>query len=88
MIGTVATTLLNFSKPGDNVAFYSAICFTFASLLAIAYAGVIFVIRALKLRAHEVSEWYYDRYGPTVLSLVLLASIVANLGMRIAEDGL
>ncbi|CUA67274.1 Vacuolar transporter chaperone 4 [Rhizoctonia solani] len=88
MIGTVATTLLNFSKPGDNVAFYSAICFTFASLLAIAYAGVIFVIRALKLRAHEVSEWYYDRYGPTILSVVLLASIAANLGMRIAEDGL
>ncbi|CEL55103.1 Vacuolar transporter chaperone 4 OS=Schizosaccharomyces pombe (strain 972 / ATCC 24843) GN=vtc4 PE=1 SV=2 [Rhizoctonia solani AG-1 IB] len=88
MIGTVATTLLNFSKPGDNVAFYSAICFTFASLLAIAYAGVIFVIRALKLRTREVSEWYYDRYGPTVLSVVLLASIAANLGMRIAEDGL
>ncbi|CAE6443403.1 unnamed protein product [Rhizoctonia solani] len=87
MIGTVATTLLNFSKPGDNVAFYSAICFTIASLLAIAYAGVIFVIRALKLRTREVSEWYYDRYGPTVLSLVLLASIAANLGMRIAEDG-
>ncbi|KAH7342109.1 SPX-domain-containing protein [Rhizoctonia solani] len=87
MIGTVATTLLNFSKPGDNVAFYSAICFTFASLLAIAYAGVIFVIRALKLRTREVSEWYYDRYGPTILSVVLLASIVANLGMRVAEDG-
>ncbi|KAF8666569.1 SPX protein [Rhizoctonia solani] len=87
MIGTVATTLLNFSKPGDNVAFYSAICFTFASLLAIAYAGVIFVIRALKLRTREVSEWYYDRYGPTVLSVVLLASIAANLGMRISEDG-
>ncbi|KDN34843.1 hypothetical protein RSAG8_12075, partial [Rhizoctonia solani AG-8 WAC10335] len=88
LVGTVATTLLNFSKPGDNVAFYSAICFTFASLLAIAYAGVIFVIRALKLRAHEVSEWYYDRYGPTVLSVVLLASIITNLGMRLAEDGL
>lgn len=87
MIGTVATTLLNFSKPGDNVAFYSAICFTFASLLAIAYAGVIFVIRALKLRTREVSEWYYDRYGPTALSLVLLGSIAANLGMRIAEGG-
>ncbi|KAG8733668.1 vacuolar transporter chaperone [Ceratobasidium sp. 423] len=88
MIGTVATTLLNFGKPGDHVAFYSAICFTIASLLAIAYAGVIFVIRALKLRTREVSEWYYDRYGPTVLSVVLLASIAANLGMRIAEDGL
>ncbi|KAJ1307185.1 hypothetical protein OPQ81_001301 [Rhizoctonia solani] len=86
MIGTVATTLLNFSKPGDNVAFYSAVCFTFASLLAIAYAGVIFVVRALKLRTREVSEWYYDRYGPTTLSIVLLASIVTNLGMRIAED--
>ncbi|QRV89661.1 vacuolar transporter chaperone 4 [Ceratobasidium sp. AG-Ba] len=87
LIGTVATTLLNFSKPGDRVAFVSAICFTFAALLAIAYAGVIFVVRALKLRSREVSEWYYDRYGPTVLSLVLLASIATNLGMRLAEGG-
>ncbi|KAG8744137.1 vacuolar transporter chaperone [Ceratobasidium sp. 414] len=87
LIGTVATTLLNFSKPGDRVAFVSAICFTFASLLAIAYAGVIFVVRALKLRSREVSEWYYDRYGPTVLSVVLLASIATNLGMRLAEGG-
>jgi hypothetical protein len=67
------------------VAFVSAICFTFASLLSIAYAGVIFVVRALKLRSREVSEWYYDRYGPTVLSLVLLASIATNLGMRMVE---
>lgn len=87
LIGSVATTLLNFSKPGDRVAYISAICFTFASLLAIAYAGVIFVVRALKLRTREVSEWYYDKYGPTVLSVVLLASIATNLGMRVAEDG-
>ncbi|QRW03866.1 vacuolar transporter chaperone 4 [Ceratobasidium sp. AG-Ba] len=87
LIGTVATTLLNFSKPGDHVALVSAICFTFAALLAIAYAGVIFVVRALKLRSREVSEWYYDRYGPTVLSLVLLASIATNLGMRLVEGG-
>lgn len=85
LIGTVATTLLNFGEPGDNVVFVSAICFTFAALLAIAYAGVIFVVRALKLRNREVSEWYYDKYGPTVLSLVLLASIGVNLVMRIVE---
>jgi hypothetical protein len=63
----------------------SAGLFTFASLLAIAYAATIFVFRARRMRARRADGLYYDRWGPTGLCVVLLGALGANLGMRIAE---
>ncbi|KAJ7769035.1 VTC domain-containing protein [Mycena olivaceomarginata] len=43
-IGTIATTLLNFTSPEDSRGLISAALFTLAALLAIAYSAAIFVL--------------------------------------------
>jgi hypothetical protein len=85
LIGTIATTLLNFVPPGDARGLVSAGLFTLAALLAIAYAAGIFVYRARRLRQRRAEGLYYDRWGPTALCAVLLGALGANIGMRAAE---
>jgi len=84
-IGTIATTLLNFVPPGDKVGLISAGLFTLAALVAIAYSAVIFVYRALKLRKRHADGLYYDKYGPTILSLSLIGALGANIVLRLRE---
>ncbi|KAF7312544.1 SPX domain-containing protein [Mycena indigotica] len=84
-IGTIATTLLNFTEPSDTYGLISAALFTLAALLAIAYSAAIFVYRAYRLRARRAEGLYYDKYGPTVLCVVLFLAMAANIGMRVAE---
>jgi len=84
-IGTIATTLLNFTSPEDSGGLISAAVFTFAALLAIAYSAGIFVYRAYRLRAHRAEGLYYDKYGPTILCLVLFAALATNIGLRVSE---
>jgi hypothetical protein len=81
----IATTLLNFVPPTDSRGLISAAIFTFAALLAIAYSAILFVFRSVRLRARRAEGLYYDKYGPTMLCLVLLAAIGTNLGMRLSE---
>ncbi len=47
----------------------------------------MFVRRALSLRRREanVTGVYYDKYGPTLLCVVLGGAILTNVGMRLAE---
>ncbi|KAH7884395.1 SPX-domain-containing protein [Phlebopus sp. FC_14] len=85
LIGSIATTLLNFVPPDDTRGLISAAFFTFAALLAIAYAAIIFVYRALRLRARSAEGLYYDKYGPTILCFVLFAAVVTNIGLRVTE---
>jgi hypothetical protein len=85
LIGTIATTLLNFIPPEDRAGLISAGLFTLAALFAIAYSAVIFVYRSIKLRRREADGLYYDKYGPTVLCAVLLAALGTNIGVRVAE---
>ncbi|KAL6302479.1 VTC domain-containing protein [Sparassis latifolia] len=85
IIGTIATTLLNFIPPDDTVGLISAGLFTLVALISIAYSAVIFVYRAYRLRKHRASGMYYDKYGPTMLSLFLVAAIAANIGLRLRE---
>lgn len=59
MIGSIATLLLNFTRPDDTRGLISAAAFTFASLLSIAYSCGIFVYRAFKLRARDAEGLYY-----------------------------
>lgn len=85
LVGTVATTLLNFTHPEDGIGLIAATAFTFASLISIAYSGGIFVYRAYSMRKRSADGWYYDKYGPTVLCVVLGASIIVNLVLRLNE---
>ncbi|KAJ7158525.1 VTC domain-containing protein [Mycena filopes] len=84
-IGTIATTLLNFTSPEDARGLISAALFTLAALLAIAYSAAIFVFRAYRLRARRAEGLYYDKYGPTVLCLVLFLALGTNIGLRVGE---
>jgi len=84
-IGTIATTLLNFTSPNDSRGLISAALFTFAALLAIAYSAAIFVFRAYRLRARRAEGLYYDKYGPTLLCLVLFLALATNIGLRVSE---
>jgi len=85
IVGTVATTLLNFVSPEDGVGLISAFAFTFAALMCIAYSGGIFIFRAYSLRRRSAEGWYYDPYGPTVLSGILGLSILVNFILRTRE---
>ncbi|KAJ6532056.1 VTC domain-containing protein [Mycena capillaripes] len=84
-IGTIATTLLNFTSPEDSRGLISAALFTFAALLAIAYSAAIFVYRAYRLRARRAEGLYYDKYGPTLLCVVLFFALATNIGLRVSE---
>ncbi|KAJ7928771.1 VTC domain-containing protein [Mycena leptocephala] len=56
-----------------------------AALLAIAYSATIFVYRAYRLRARRAEGLYYDKYGPTLLCLVLFLALATNIGLRVSE---
>ncbi|KAK7033337.1 SPX domain-containing protein [Favolaschia claudopus] len=84
-IGTIATTLLNFTSPEDQRGLISAALFTLAALVAIAYSAIIFVYRAYRLRMRRAEGLYYDKYGPTILCLVLFAALATNIGLRVSE---
>ncbi|KAH9885846.1 SPX-domain-containing protein [Cubamyces lactineus] len=84
-IGTIATTLLNFVPPGDRAGLLSAWLFTAVALAAIAYAAVVFVFRAVQLRRRRAEGMYYDRYGPTVLSVALVGALATNIALRLRE---
>lgn len=84
-LGTIATTLLNFTSPTDARGLISATLFTLCALLAIAYSASIFVYRAFRLRARRAEGLYYDKYGPTVLCFVIFAAMAANIWLRVVE---
>ena len=84
-IGTIATTLLNFVDPEDTTGLISAGLFTFAALAAIAYSAIIFVYRAYSIRSRRAEGMYYDKYGPTILSLMLLGALGTNIALRLKE---
>lgn len=59
--------------------------FTLAALIAIAYSTIVFVYRSLKLRSRSAEGLYYDKYGPTVMCLVLVVALLTNVGLRLSE---
>jgi hypothetical protein len=84
-IGGIATALLNFIKPGDTNGLIAASMFTFSALVAIAYSAVIFVYRSLRLRTRSAEGLYYDKYGPTVLCLILVTALATNVVLRLSD---
>jgi hypothetical protein len=84
-IGTIATALLNFVPPDDSRGLISAAIFTVTALIAIAYSAIVFVYRAYRLRERRAEGLYYDKYGPTILSIAMLAAVGTNIGLRVSE---
>ncbi|KAJ3825681.1 VTC domain-containing protein [Lentinula raphanica] len=84
-IGTIATTLLNFTSPDDSRGLISAALFTLCALIAIAYSAGVFVYRSYRLRARRAEGLYYDKYGPTLLCFTLAATMAVNIGLRVGE---
>lgn len=84
-LGTIATTLLNFTSPEDSRGLISAALFTLCALIAIAYSASIFVYRAFRLRARRAEGLYYDKYGPTILCFAIFGAMGANIWLRVVE---
>ncbi|KZT29835.1 SPX-domain-containing protein [Neolentinus lepideus HHB14362 ss-1] len=85
LIGTIATTLLNFVDPSDVKGIIGAGAFTIAALLAIAYSAVIFVYRTHRLRQRSAEGLYYDKYGPTILCIVLFSAMATNMVLQVGD---
>jgi uncharacterized membrane protein YidH (DUF202 family) len=83
ILGGLAVGLLNF---GDRIGQISAAIFTTIAMLAMLYALVTFHWRAASIRRRGQAG-FDDRYGPTVLAVVLLAAVVVNLVLRFGNDG-
>jgi hypothetical protein len=84
-IGTIATTLLNFIPAHDERGLLCAALFTFAALFSIVYSAGIFVYRAMHLRKRRAEGIYYDKFGPTIMCVILLGVLGTNLVLRLSE---
>ncbi|PWZ01240.1 putative VTC4-vacuolar transporter chaperone [Testicularia cyperi] len=85
-LSALAVGLLNFSSPSDRTGLIASSFFTVVALIGIAYSGIIFVIRALKIRQRESSNIYFDAYGPSILCAAILLAVVTNFVLRFMES--
>ncbi len=79
ILGGLAIGLLNF---GDRVGRISAGLFTLVAMATMIYALVTFHWRAKSIRQRGQGG-FDDRFGPTVLAILLLAAVVVNFALRI-----
>lgn len=84
-LSALAVGLLNFSTPGDKSGLVAAAFFTIVALFCIAYSGVLYMWRALKIRAKESSNVYFDALGPSLLCAALLSATIVNFVLRFTE---
>ena len=82
MIGALAIGMLNF---GDRVAFISAFLFTGVAMLTMIYALITYHWRAKSIRMRGQAG-FDDRFGPTILAIVLLLAVVVNFVLRIMDQ--
>ena len=79
--------MLNF---GDRPAFISAFLFTAVAMACMIYALVTYHWRARSIRLRGQGG-FDDRFGPTVLALLVGVAVVVNFVLRIgygpAKDG-
>lgn len=81
ILGGLAVGLLNF---GDKVGRISAGMFTLVAMATMGYALVTYHWRAAAIRKRG-SGPYDDRFGPTMLCIFLLAAVVVNFVLRMAQ---
>jgi len=83
IIGSIAATLLNF---GDKISLYSSIAFTIVACAALFYSLTLFLWRVQKTKLRRAVT-YHDKWGPTLLCLILLAAVMVNVGLRLGGGG-
>ena len=82
VLGGLAIGLLNF---GDRIGRISAALFTVVAMAALIYALVTFHWRAQSIRKRGQAG-FDDRFGPSVLAVALLAVVIVNFTLRIADE--
>ncbi|WEW57986.1 vacuolar transporter chaperone [Emydomyces testavorans] len=81
-LSTIAATLLNFGY--DVISLGSAWAFTILACLALVYSFLLYMWRVDKIRKHrDVKKVYYEKWGPTILCVGVVISVMLNFGLRI-----
>jgi SPX domain protein involved in polyphosphate accumulation/uncharacterized membrane protein YidH (DUF202 family) len=85
ILGSIAATLLNL---GDSVSLLSAWGFTIVACCALLYSVSTYYMRVQMIRNRRASlSRYYDKWGPTMLCVMLLAATFVNFAFKIKQDG-
>ena len=85
ILGSIAATLLNF---GDEASLVSAWGFTVVACAALLYSVVVYYLRVQMIRNRRASiSRYYDKWGPTLLCMGLLAATIVNFVFKVREEG-
>ncbi|KAJ5618055.1 hypothetical protein N7537_003169 [Penicillium hordei] len=86
ILGGIAATLLNFGF--DNATLISSWAFTILAAGALVYSLFLYIWRVDKIRKRrDVKRVYYERWGPTVVSVGLVVIILINFALRVRAGG-
>lgn len=84
LLGTIASTLLNFGH--DYVALASSFVFTVMACLSLIYSFLLYLWRVDKMRKRrDVKRVYYEKYGPTIIGLGLIGAVMVNVGLKFRQ---
>lgn len=79
----VAGILVNF---GDSVSLSASWLFLAVAVASLLYSLGVYLIRVSWIKKRRATR-YYDKYGPTVLCLLLILAVAVNFGQRVAYSG-
>ncbi|EHA48354.1 vacuolar transporter chaperone 1 [Pyricularia oryzae 70-15] len=82
VLGALAVGMLNF---GDRPAFISSIMFTLVAMFTMGYALWQYHWRAATIRKRGQAG-FDDRFGPTMLAIILFLAVVVNFVLRVTYD--
>lgn len=86
ILGGIAATLLNFGA--DYTTLVSSWAFTLLAAGALVYSLILYIWRVDKIRKRrDVKRVYYERWGPTVISVGLVVIILINFILRVRAGG-
>ena len=80
ILGGLSIGLLNFGR--DTTSLICAALFTVVAMGCMAYALVTFHWRARSIRLRGQGG-FDDRFGPTVLAIVLAGAVIVNFVLRV-----
>ncbi|OLL25087.1 Vacuolar transporter chaperone 1 [Neolecta irregularis DAH-3] len=81
-IGAVGTSLMNF---GDKTSLLASAAFTLTAIVVSIYSTARFLVRAIYIRRRR-DTGYIDRFGPTMLCLLILISLTLNFWLRLRSE--
>ncbi|KAL2807654.1 VTC domain-containing protein [Aspergillus granulosus] len=86
LLGTIAATLLNFGE--DYITFACSWAFTILAAVALVYSLMLYIWRVDKIRKRrDVKRVYYEKWGPTVVGVGLVAIMLTNFALRVRQAG-